>query len=114
MEKVKAVFNELKNDRKLLRQIYAVTLAAALLLLVLVVKGPEEQGRLVTDGHGDVVSISRHSLTSGESYDVTVSVTVRLTTVHPPPVMVQRNRYRFRETVAGTVMFGVSRPWKFG
>ena len=74
MEKVKAVFNELKNDRKLLRQIYAVTLAAALLLLVLVVKGPEEQGRLVTDGHGDVVSISRHSLTSGESYDVTVSV----------------------------------------
>lgn len=74
MEKIKEIFAELKSDPRILKQIYAVTLAAALLVLVLVVKGPEEQGRLVTDARGNVVSISRHSQSSNETYDVTVTV----------------------------------------
>ena len=74
MEKIRETIHELRNDPRILKQIYAVTLAAALLVLVLVVRGPEEQGNLVADRNGNLISISRHSLDSAETYDVTVSV----------------------------------------
>ncbi len=74
MEKIREAFTELKSDTKLIGQIYVITLAAALLILVLVVKGPEEQGRMLTDDSGNVVSIKRYSLSSSETYDVTVNV----------------------------------------
>ncbi len=74
MEKIKGIITELKKDPDILKQVYAVTLAAALIVLVMVIKGPEEQGSLVTDSSGNVVSISRHSMASNESYDVTVNI----------------------------------------
>lgn len=74
MERIKGLLVELKEDRRILRQLYAVTLAAALLILVMVLKGPEEQGRLITDSRGNVVGITRHTVTSNETYDVTVNI----------------------------------------
>ena len=74
MERIRRIPEELKKDPRILRQIYAVTLAAALLILVMVIKGPEEQGRLITDRNGNLVSISRRSMSSNEIYDVTVNV----------------------------------------
>lgn len=68
------ILNKLRCDSTLRKQLYAVTLAAALLFLVITVKGPEEQGRLITDEKGDVTCIRRHSMTSAERYDVTVIV----------------------------------------
>ena len=65
---------ELIHDPTVTRRIYAVTLAAALFILVLIVKGPEEQGVLLTDSRGDVTGIRRHSVNSTERYDVTVTV----------------------------------------
>jgi hypothetical protein len=55
MEKIKGIITELKKDPDILKQVYAVTLAAALIVLVMVIKGPEEQGSLVTDSSGNVV-----------------------------------------------------------
>lgn len=74
MHKATDTLRFLRNDPALAKKLYAATLAAALFMLVLVARGPEEQGRLVTDASGDVVGISRHSLTSAERYDVTVIV----------------------------------------
>ena len=65
---------ELLKEPTVARRLYAVTLAAALMVLVLTVKGPEEQGRLVTDAEGNAVGIERHSVSSSERYDVTVRI----------------------------------------
>jgi hypothetical protein len=72
MADLKAALIKLKNDSSLWKTIYAATLISALLVLVLVIKGPEEQGQLITDRNGDVVSIRRHSVTSSERYDMTL------------------------------------------
>ena len=61
MEWLKNVFNRIKSDPTVTRRLYAVTFAAALFLLVLTVKGPEEQGRLITDRNGNIKEIQRHS-----------------------------------------------------
>ena len=51
-------FKELLKDKKLMSGIYAVTLVTALLILALVVKGPEESGKLVADRNGSIVGIN--------------------------------------------------------
>ena len=45
-------FKELIHDSKLMSGIYSVTLITALLILALVIKGPEESGKLVADRNG--------------------------------------------------------------
>ena len=67
-------FKELLNDRKLMSGIYAVTLVTALLILALVVKGPEESGKLLSDGDGNITGINRRSLNRSESYDLSIEV----------------------------------------
>jgi hypothetical protein len=72
MQEIRSALTRLRSDPSLAKVIYAATLISALLVLVLVIKGPEEQGRLITDRNGDVVSIRRHSVTSSERYDMTL------------------------------------------
>ena len=74
MEWLKNVFNQIKSDPTVTRRLYAVTFAAALFLLVLTVKGPEEQGRLITDRNGNIKEIQRHSSERAERYDVTLLI----------------------------------------
>ena len=62
------------HDPAVMKRLYAVTLAAALFTLALTVKGPEEQGMLLTGDDGAVTGIKRHSVKSSERYDVTVTV----------------------------------------
>ena len=74
MDKLKSDLSRMLHDPVTVRRLYAVTLATALFVLVLVVKGPEEQGKLVTDRGGNVTEIQRKTLSSSERYDVTVSI----------------------------------------
>ena len=67
-------FKELLKDRKLMSGIYAVTLVTALLVLALVVKGPEESGKLIADRNGYVIGINRRSLDRSERYDLSLEI----------------------------------------
>ena len=67
-------FKELLHDKKLMSGIYAVTLVTALLILALVVKGPEESGKLVADRDGNIIGINRKSLDRSERYDLSIKV----------------------------------------
>ena len=63
-------YKELLHNRKLMSGIYAVTLVTALLILALVIKGPEESGKLIVDSKGNVTGIHRNSLKRSERYDL--------------------------------------------
>ena len=67
-------FKELIHDKKLMSGIYAVTLVTALLILALVVKGPEESGKLVADRNGNIIGINRRSLDRSERYDLNLEI----------------------------------------
>ncbi len=67
-------FKALLQDRKLMSGIYAVTLVTALLVLALVVKGPEESGKLVADRNGNIIGINRKSLERSERYDLSIEI----------------------------------------
>ena len=67
-------FKELLQDKKLMSGIYAVTLVTALLILALVVRGPEESGKLIADSSGSIIGINRRSLDRSERYDLSVEV----------------------------------------
>ena len=67
-------FKKLLQDRKLMSGIYAVTLVTALLILALVVKGPEESGKLVADRNGNIVGINRRNLDRSERYDLSLDI----------------------------------------
>lgn len=67
-------FKELIHDKKLMSGIYGVTLITALLILALVVKGPEESGMLVADRNGSIVGINRRSLDRSERYDLSIEI----------------------------------------
>ncbi len=67
-------FKELIHDSKLMSGIYSVTLITALLILALVIKGPEESGKLVADRNGSIVGINRRSLDRSERYDLSINV----------------------------------------
>ena len=62
------------RDPVVTKQLYLITLAAALLVLVLVIKGPEQKGKLVVDSEGNVTSIQRHSVGNIEKYDLELVV----------------------------------------
>ena len=65
---------KLIQDKEFTRRLYGATLAAALFILALVVRGPNQQGRILTDSSGNAVKISRHSMASTEQYDLTLTV----------------------------------------
>ena len=67
-------FKDLLQDKKLMSGIYAVTLITALLILALVVKGPEESGRLVADRQGNIIGINRRSMDRSERYDLSLEI----------------------------------------
>ncbi len=67
-------FKGLLKDKKLMSGIYAVTLITALLILALVVKGPEESGKLVADRDGNIIGINRRSLDRSERYDLSIEI----------------------------------------
>ena len=67
-------FKDLLQDKKLMSGIYAVTLITALLILALVVKGPEESGRLVADRQGNIIGINRKSMDRSERYDLSLEI----------------------------------------
>lgn len=74
MDRLKNSLKELIRDKSFTGRLYAVTLGAALLMLAVTVRGPDQQGHIVTGSGGNVVSIERHSMTAPESYDVTLTV----------------------------------------
>ena len=63
-------YKELIHNRKLMSGIYAVTLITALLILALVIKGPEKSGKLLADDQGNVIGIERNSIKRSERYDL--------------------------------------------
>ena len=67
-------YKELLHNKKLMSGIYAVTLVTALLVLALVIKGPEESGKLIVDSNGDVIGINRNSLKRSERYDLNLII----------------------------------------
>lgn len=69
-----AQFRQVFRDQEVMKRIYLITLVTALLVLVLVIKGPEEGGKLLVDDSGNVVGIRRNSLSSSERYDVSLRV----------------------------------------
>lgn len=67
-------FKELLKDRMLTRGLYALTLITALLVLALVVRGPEKSGKLIIDDDGSVIGIHRSGIAGVEHYDLEVTV----------------------------------------
>lgn len=74
MKRTISSIKDILRDPVTAKRLYVLTFAAALMVLVLTVKGPEEQGRLLTDNEGNAVSIERHSVSSSERYDVTLHI----------------------------------------
>ena len=67
-------FNEIIKDKKLMRGIYALTLISALLVLALVIKGPDKGGTLIADDEGRIVGIRRAKTSGIEHYDLELTV----------------------------------------
>lgn len=67
-------YKELIHNKKLMSGIYAVTLITALLILALVIRGPEKSGTLVADEKGNVIEIDRNSTNRSERYDLSLVI----------------------------------------
>ena len=73
-EKIIEKTKQIKSDKDLVSKIYIISLAAALLVLAVAIRGPEQKGHVVTDESGKATYIERYTLNSGESYDFTVLI----------------------------------------
>lgn len=67
-------FSEIIKDKKLMRGLYALTLISALLVLALVIKGPDKDGTLIADKEGRIIGIQRAKMSSIEHYDLELTV----------------------------------------
>ena len=65
---------KIREDKRLMSGIYAVSLVTALLILALVIRGPEESGKLISDSEGNITGISRKNLGRSESYQLGLEV----------------------------------------
>ena len=54
MKRTISSIKDILRDPVTAKRLYVLTFAAALMVLVLTVKGPEEQGRLLTDNEGNL------------------------------------------------------------
>ena len=70
----KTKYRMIRQDKKLMSGIYMVTLVTALLVLALVIKGPEESGSLIADDSGNVTGISRKNTDRSERYDLSLRI----------------------------------------
>ena len=64
------IFDEIKrikSDKEMMSRIYMITLGITLLILVLVLKGPDEKGQIISDSSGNAVSIKRYTTEKSES-----------------------------------------------
>ena len=71
------IFDEIKkirSDKEMMSRIYMITLGVALLILVLVLKGPEEKGQIVSDSEGNAVSIKRYTTEKSENYNLVAEI----------------------------------------
>ena len=71
---IERITREIRADKALMSRIYVITLAAALLILAVCVRGPEQLGKIITDEDGRAVGIERHSTKTSESYDFEVII----------------------------------------
>ena len=67
-------YKELIHNRKFMSGLYALTLICALLVLAVVVKGPEQRGRLIAGENGDIVAIDRSRMDRSERYDLGIEI----------------------------------------
>lgn len=67
-------YKELLHNRKFVSGVYAVSLVTALFILALVIKGPEESGRLIADSSGSIVEIERNSMNHNERYELDLTI----------------------------------------
>ena len=71
------IFDEIKrirSDKEMMSRIYMITLGVALLVLVLVLKGPEEKGQIISDSKGNAVSIKRYTTEKSENYSLIAEI----------------------------------------
>ena len=73
-EAVKSKYRKIRQDKKLMSGLYMVTLVTALLILALVIKGPEESGRYIADDTGSITGISRKNTDRTERYDLSLRI----------------------------------------
>ena len=71
---IQAKVSRIRADKELMSRLYIITLATALLVLAVAVRGPEEKGKVLSDASGKAIEIERHSLETGENYDFEVSI----------------------------------------
>ena len=67
-------YKELIRNKKFMSGVYAVSLITALLVLALVIKGPETSGKLIADKDGSITGIERGSLGRSEKYDLLLEI----------------------------------------
>ena len=71
------IFDEtkrIKSDKEMMNRIYMITLGITLLILVLVLKGPDEKGQIISDSSGNAVSIKRYTTEKSESYNLVAEI----------------------------------------
>ena len=67
-------YKGLLKDKQFMSGLYALTLVTALLVLALVIKGPEESGTLIAGSDGHITGIRRNSLKHSERYDLILEI----------------------------------------
>ena len=72
--RIKEKISKIRSDKELMSKLYIITLASALLVLAVVVRGPEQRGKVLNDTSGNAVEIERYSTNTSETYDFEISI----------------------------------------
>ena len=74
LNRIRDEISRIKADKELMGRLYLITLASALLVLAVVVRGPEQKGKVHNDASGHAIEIERYSTNTSESYDFELSI----------------------------------------
>ncbi len=74
MQKTKEIVEHIKGDKKVRSRIFLITLSMALFILALVIRGPENGPKYITDESGNIIAIQRESLATSEEYDLNLEI----------------------------------------
>ena len=74
MQKIKGYIKKIREDEKVEKQLFLITLVMALFVLALVVRGPESQTKFIADEEGNLIAIQRESLANSEEYDLNLTI----------------------------------------